>query len=93
MKTAIIVLFISVLAACDPPPKYAIDKDLQVDIFQQCLKLIPKGPDVVEYNDWAEVIKECSYAAREQAYRCVANCLGKTYDMGVPENENCNNQR
>ena len=41
---------------------YFMFKDACVrnEIFQQCIQNLPKGPEVTKYNDWDEVVGECS---------------------------------
>jgi hypothetical protein len=40
-------------------PKCTVDNKLRREIFNECLKNIPKGPERTVTNDWDEVIVEC----------------------------------
>ena len=42
---------------------------LRTKLFQECLKLIPKGPTHTKYNDWAEVVDSCGDQAYYQSLR------------------------
>ena len=33
------------------------------EIFQQCIKNLPNGPQITKYNDWDEVVSECNNSA------------------------------
>ena len=42
-------------------------------LFQQCMESLPAGPQQTHYNDWAEVVQECSeysYYASTRAEIC-----------------------
>lgn len=39
------------------------DTCVRNEIFQQCIQNLPKGPEVTKYNDWDEVVGECSESA------------------------------
>jgi hypothetical protein len=43
------------------------DQAVRQKLFQECLKLIPKGPEATTYNDWSEVVAECEDAAYYQS--------------------------
>ncbi|WEM34480.1 hypothetical protein [Xanthomonas phage X1] len=45
------------------------DQCLRNQIFQQCLATIPPGPQKTVYNDWNEVVSECSSVAYYQSLR------------------------
>ena len=63
MKRTIIALLAIALfsmAGCDQPEP---DRVLQREIFFECLKNVPKGPDHVKYNDWDDVVDSCRVAA------------------------------
>ena len=36
------------------------DQCLRREIFNECIKNLPAGPTSTKYNDWDEVISECS---------------------------------
>ena len=42
-----------------------MDQCLRRDLFLDCLKAVPKGPDRTRYNDWSEVVAECNKFAYE----------------------------
>ena len=50
----------------------AIDQELRQKLFKECLENVPKGPDNVKYNDWAEVIEMCEKASYYQSLRVVS---------------------
>lgn len=56
------------LAGCEPqihdPNRWYYDQDIRERVFLQCLEKAPAGPEVTKYNDWAEVVSECSSAAQ-----------------------------
>ena len=55
-------------------PVYRVDKDLQREVFKECMSLLPKGPEKTRYNDWSEVVSECRGHARRTANSCVKYC-------------------
>ena len=55
-------------------PKYAPDQKLRAELFQACLKALPAGPISTQYNDWDEVVAECSLSAYRQSLYCYENC-------------------
>ena len=55
------------LAGCEMPSPPEPDQELRQELFFQCLQLTPKGPESVQYNDWAEVVSECGHQARSMA--------------------------
>jgi hypothetical protein len=58
------------LVGCDDAHKLAsVDQCKRVELFQACLRLLPKGPDRTVYNDWDEVVSECESAAYYQSIR------------------------
>ncbi len=59
-----------VLAGCDVPEKdWGADQCLRIELFQQCLKALPAGPQSTQYNDWNEVVAQCQNAAYYQSLR------------------------
>ena len=50
------------------------DQCLRREIFQQCMKALPVGPQATKYNDWDEVVAECGAQARRMSLKCVKNC-------------------
>ena len=64
----LILLTVLLLAACSKDDKPFIDEResnlcLQREIFNECMKILPAGPLSTKYNDWDEVISECSSSA------------------------------
>lgn len=45
------------------------DQCMRREIFQQCLKALPAGPQAAKYNDWDEVVGACESAAYYQSLR------------------------
>jgi hypothetical protein len=66
------IYFITILSlsfiGCFNNDKDYYDQDKREELFFECLKNIPKGPDDVKYNDWSEVVKECGDQSREISY-------------------------
>ena len=52
-------------------PVYEVDQVLHREIFNECLKNIPKGPQSTRYNDWSEVINECNSTSYYMALKRV----------------------
>jgi hypothetical protein len=75
---AIILCLSAGLLGCGDIPRYETDQALRRTIFMECLKAVPPGP---QYNDWDEVISECSSVAYYQAQVCVSGC-GEAYNKG-----------
>ncbi len=45
------------------------DQCLRREIFQQCMKALPAGPQATKYNDWDEVVGECESVAYYQSLK------------------------
>ena len=45
------------------------DQCLRREIFQQCMKALPAGPQTTKYNDWDEVIGNCESVAYYQSLK------------------------
>lgn len=43
------------------------DQGKRIKLFQECLLLVPAGPQTTTYNDWDDVVKACSDAAYYQS--------------------------
>ena len=59
-----------VLSGCMPEKQVAgwcINQEKRIERFDECLKLLPYGPDTTVYNDWAEVVSECDDISYAQA--------------------------
>lgn len=54
------------------------DQCLRREIFQQCMKALPAGPQATKYNDWNEVVGECEsvayYQSRKKKTQITAEC-------------------
>ncbi len=69
-KIALMLCSVTLLAACEPSPEHSTpDQCLRAQLFQQCLKALPAGPQSTKYNDWNEVILACDSASFYQSYR------------------------
>lgn len=55
------------LTTLEPPCKPVTDNTVREKLFFRCLSQLPKGPQSVHYNDWAEVVEECGTQARQMA--------------------------
>ena len=49
------------------------DACLQKIYFDDCMEALPAGPTSTKYNDWSEVIAECTDTAKILAYRQTKN--------------------
>lgn len=74
MKAITLIIAVLFLSACEPPERWKVDKNLQKDLFFECMNSLPAGPNETVYNDWDEVVEECRYTAYLLAKRCVKNC-------------------
>ena len=45
------------------------DQCLRREIFQQCMKALPAGPQATKYNDWDEVVDKCESVAYYQSLK------------------------
>ncbi len=68
MKIAFIIAAL-VLTGCDAYKQTLPDQALRRQIFTDCLKNLPAGPDQTRYNDWAEVVNECGSQAYYQSLK------------------------
>lgn len=50
-----------------------VDACLQKVYFDDCMKALPAGPTSTKYNDWSEVIDECTDSAKSLSYRQTKN--------------------
>lgn len=76
MDKLLIVIAVLALSACGDHSSertaYASDRNevivkdacLQREIFNECMKALPAGPQATKYNDWDEVVAECRHTAR-----------------------------
>lgn len=78
VRYLILVCSLLILTACNeirtPPGELSVyDQCLRSELFQQCLKALPAGPVATKYNDWNEVISECSLVAKKLSLRKTKN--------------------
>ena len=45
------------------------DQCLRREIFMQCMKALPVGPQATKYNDWDEVVGKCESVAYYQSLK------------------------
>lgn len=70
-----LIVAVSCLAAmqgCDPDQldsAHAIDICMKRDVFDECMKSLPTGPERTHYNDWSEVVEVCDSRSHWMAYR------------------------
>lgn len=69
MKYATIILVGLMLVGCWEVEPEVHDQCMRREIFKECLAALPAGPKQTQYNDWAEVVRECETAAYYQSYR------------------------
>jgi hypothetical protein len=75
LKQAWLALCVVALAGCNNPnPVIGYDQAVRRQVFAECLKNVPKGPQTTTYNDWAEVVDACESAAMYQSKVCISNC-------------------
>lgn len=74
----VVLAFVVVsMSGCAPAPKPQApeskpDQCLRAQLLKECLSTVPAGPQVAgKYNDWAEVVDECSDAAYYASFRKV----------------------
>jgi hypothetical protein len=46
-----------------------VNQCIRTEVFYKCLSTVPAGPVATKYNDWSEVVEECSSTARFIALR------------------------
>jgi len=68
MKKIIILLILC--SGCDDFIDATMpDQCLRRKIFLECMNAVPKGPETVVDNDWADVVDECQSASYYQSLR------------------------
>jgi hypothetical protein len=67
MKIGFLVLSTLLLVGCEEPARP--DQCMRREIFQQCMKALPAGPQATKYNDWDEVVSQCESVAYHQSLR------------------------
>jgi hypothetical protein len=77
-KILFVALIALLCAGCNfesvAPEKWETDQKLRREIFKECMKLLPAGPQETKYNDWDEVVAECDNVAYYQSRYCAKNC-------------------
>ena len=69
-----IAVFIAIgFSGCDNVPDHVADQCIRAQLFQQCLKTVPAGPEKTKYNDWDEVVSACGEQAYYQSIRPIGN--------------------
>lgn len=70
MNKKIIIASALLLVGCGPVPQedrkesvQIVDQEVRRSVFMECLDRAPAGPVSTRYNDWDEVVSECSSAA------------------------------
>lgn len=72
MWKALIALAAVALTGCTGDPQktragWCVDQEKRIERFDECLKLLPYGPDTTVYNDWSEVVGKCDEISHAQA--------------------------
>ena len=49
--------------ASDTDDVIVTDQCLKREIFTECMKILPAGPQATHYNDWDEVVSQCGREA------------------------------
>lgn len=59
------VLIALLCAGCKVATKEEIEarQKLRIELFEKCMRLLPKGPERTVYSDWDEVVSECGTQA------------------------------
>lgn len=77
MKTLISIIMLLILTGCNITPEQKVTMDTDrckhIELFQQCLKLTPKGPESTTFNSWDNVIEACDTAAYRQSFTLIEN--------------------
>lgn len=69
MKYATLILAAILLVGCQSNELSVVDQCMRREIFQQCMKALPAGPQTTKYNDWGEVVSQCESVAYYQSLR------------------------
>ncbi len=67
MKKLIIIAAVALTACSDNPTM--TDQCMRVQLFQECMKALPAGPQDTKYNDWDEVVAKCDQVSYWQSQR------------------------
>ncbi len=73
----ILIACLVLLAGCEPPPN-TTDQTVRRQIFMECLKNAPAGPNSTKYSDWDEVVDSCESAAFYQSQQVGPNPIKAT---------------
>jgi hypothetical protein len=69
-----VLFFLVCLVACQDESrcyKVAQDQKLRQELFCNCLKSVPKSPEVMGKSDWSKIVSKCEDAAYYQSMRVV----------------------
>lgn len=89
MSRYLIVLIVLACAGCNEDSsgrgaptmaEWEVDQSIRREVFTNCLKNLPAGPNSAKYNDWDEVVDSCASTAYYQAMVCVSGCKLKQAD-------------
>lgn len=69
MNTKTILFCVSLLAGCGDYAPPMADQCLRAELFKQCMAALPAGPTATHYNDWSEVVNQCSGFAYSASIR------------------------
>ena len=65
------ILVVALLACAEENDRISTitDQCKREQLFSDCLKNLPHGPDVTKYNDWDEVVQQCGSIAHSISRR------------------------
>lgn len=70
MKLPLTLCLTFLLTACFSDDTHTrVDQCKRIELFQQCLAAIPKGPEKTVYNDWSEVVESCDDISHRQSFK------------------------
>jgi hypothetical protein len=74
-RFTLLLLAAASLAGCDNPPPSNSDEDakrglLRAKMAAECMATLPEGPRSTTYNDWDEVVAECTVTAYYKSNGC-----------------------
>ena len=71
MKFILLVSIVSLLACDEETGLIATDQKLRHDLFCECLKSVPRSPEVMDKSDWSKVVGQCAKYAYHASKRVV----------------------
>jgi hypothetical protein len=95
-KLSVVCFAALIIAGCSSGPTYdvALDQQLRQKIFCDCLKDVPKGPEVTGKSDWSKIVEKCSdhsyFAAKRVVLKdsIVNGIIRAAANIGVVANVN-----